>query len=145
MDSGTSFNKLWVLESLREGDLKTGKGLVENQLVDAQRNHPDLLVAYEQPGTKEELLGLLRRIRDETHSDGLYPMIHFECHGCRDGLAVANGQFVTWGELRQTLIEINQACRLNLVVVLAACNGAHLIKGQPWGSNLELDSSQVQT
>jgi hypothetical protein len=96
--------------------------------VEAKRIHPDLELAYEQPGTKEELLQLLRRIRDEVRTEELYPMIHFECHGCRDGLGVANGQLVTWSELREILIEINHSCMLNLVVVLAACNGAHLIK-----------------
>ncbi len=55
-------------------------------------------------------------------------MIHFECHGCPAGLGVANNELVSWDDLRKTLIEINEACRLNLVIVLAACNGAHLIK-----------------
>jgi hypothetical protein len=85
-------------------------------------------VAFEEPETKHELLQLLRKIRDETQTDNLYPMIHFECHGCSDGLSVANNELVTWDDLRKTLIEINAACSLNLVLVLAACNGAHLIK-----------------
>lgn len=113
MDSGSLFNKLWVIESLPTGDLKTGNTLIANQLVEAKRDHSDLVVAYEQPNTKTELLQLLRRIRDEARSDGLYPMLHFECHGRRDGLGVANGQLVTWSALRETLIEINHACRLN--------------------------------
>jgi hypothetical protein len=90
--------------------------------------HPDLLVAFEQPTTKQELLLLLGRIRDEAQFDGLYPMIHFECHGCPDGLGVANKELITWDDLRKPLIEINRICRLNLLIVLAACNGAHLMK-----------------
>jgi hypothetical protein len=128
MDSGSTFNKLWVIESLPEGDLMTGTALVENHLESVKREHPDLHFAFEQPRTKAELIVLLHRIRDEAQSDNLYPMLHLECHGCPDGLGVASGELVEWDELREILIEINHACRLNLVVVLAACNGAHLIK-----------------
>ncbi len=55
-------------------------------------------------------------------------MIHFECHGSPDGFCLANSELVSWKELRNILIEINYACRLNLVIVLAVCNGLHLIK-----------------
>ncbi len=127
MDSAL-FNKLWVIESLPERDLKTGTALVKNQLEEAKRAYPDLLVAFEQPKTKVDLLDVLRRIRDEARSDGIYPMIQFECHGCPEGIGVASGELVAWDDLRKTLIEINHACRLNLVIVLATCNGAHLIK-----------------
>jgi len=128
MVSGTSFHKIWVIESLPAGDLKTGRNLVENQLRQAKHRHPDLAVAFTQPDSKEDMLHVLATIRDEARHQGLGPMIHFECHGCHDGLQTANGEFVLWEDLRQLLIEINQACRVNLVIVLAACNGAHLIK-----------------
>ena len=128
MDSRSLFKKLWVIESLPPADFKTGKSLVEGKLEEAKRVNPYLLVAFNQPETKQELFELLREIRDESRSYGRYPMIHFECHGCPEGLGLANNELVTWDDLRKTLIEINQACRLNLVVVLAACNGAHLIK-----------------
>ncbi len=57
-------------------------------------------------------------------------MIHFECHGHKDkdGLVMASNELVEWEELRKHLIEINYSCRLNLMIVVAACNGAHLIK-----------------
>lgn len=110
MDTASIFNKLWVIESLRKSDLKTGTALIEGCLEEAKRVHPDLLVAFEQPETKDELLLLLKKIRDEVRSDGLYPMIHFECHGCIDGLGVASNELVIWDDLRKALIEINEAC-----------------------------------
>jgi len=128
MDSGSLFNKLWIIESLPEGDLKTGQNLVDNQLAQAKLSQPDLKVSLRQLDTKESLLRLLGTVRDQARNDGIYPMIHFECHGCPDGLGLASGELVTWNDLRTILIEINHACRLNLVIVLAACNGAHLIK-----------------
>jgi hypothetical protein len=128
MDDGFLFNKLWVIESLPECDLKTGKNLVEGKLEEVKRTNPELLLAFEQPETMQELIQLLEKIHDEVQTEGLYPIIHFECHGCQDGLCMANNEFVTWDELRKILIDINQACKLNLMIVLAACNGAHLIK-----------------
>ncbi|MDW7729305.1 MAG: hypothetical protein SCJ94_04775 [Bacillota bacterium] len=71
---------------------------------------------------------MFNKIRDEVKLEDIYPMIHFECHGSPDGLYVTNGEFITWQELRRYLIDINYACRLNLVIVLAACNGYHIIK-----------------
>ena len=128
MSSESLFNKLWVIESLLEGDLKTGQNLVDNQLAQAKRSQPDLIVSLERPDTKKRFLKLLGEIRDQTQNDGLYPMLHFECHGCPDGLVTASDELVAWDDLRETLIEINYACRLNLVITLAACNGAHLIR-----------------
>ncbi|MCC5846199.1 MAG: hypothetical protein JJU05_18275 [Verrucomicrobia bacterium] len=128
MRSESIFNKLWVVESLPEGDLKTGTALVENHLKYIKYANHDLHLAFETPKTKVALLKLLHNIRDETISDRLYPLLHLECHGCPDGLGVASGELVAWDELREILIEINQACKLNLVVVLAACHGVHLIE-----------------
>lgn len=128
MDNGSIFNKLWVIESLPEGDLMTGTALVENHLEAVANRNSDLHFAFKKPRTKSELIELLHKVRDEALSEKLYPMLHFECHGCPDGLGVASGELVEWDELREILIEINQASQLNLVVVLAACNGVHLIK-----------------
>ena len=127
MSSSNIFTKLWVIESLPDGELKTGKNLVENQLEDTNKAQPNLKVAFEQPVTKSELFEILEKIKNES-SSGEYPMIHFECHGCEDGLGVASGELVEWDELREYFIDINRSCQLNLMIVVAACNGAHLIK-----------------
>jgi hypothetical protein len=127
MEGSSSFHKLWVIESLPNGDLKTGRNLVDGPLVAAQAKHPHLQMIYQKPFSKSELFGVLGVIRAETAMQGIYPMIHLDCHGCPDGLGTADGDLVAWDELRSVLIGINHACRLNLVIVLAACNGAHLI------------------
>jgi len=41
MNSGFSFNKLWVIESLKEQDRKTGKNLYENKLM-----YLDIIIAW---------------------------------------------------------------------------------------------------
>jgi hypothetical protein len=122
------FHKLWVIESLREGDLKTGTRLVEDQLFIARLRHTNLEVEHRRPTAKTELINELETIRDEALYQGLYPLIHFDCHGDPNGLQTTNGDHITWEELRGILIQINHACRCNLVVVVAACNGINLIK-----------------
>lgn len=126
-DSASLFNTLWIIESLPEGDLKTGQHLYETKLVTARIKHPELTVNFETPSSASDVLGLLERI-SRTAKQGSHPMLHFECHGCLSGLGTATSELISWGDLRTPLIKINEACRLNLVVVLAACNGAHLIK-----------------
>jgi len=125
--SGHMFHKLWVIESLPSGELKTGKNLVDNQLANAKQQQPDLIVEFAEPITKAEFFEVLETIKNEALS-GMFPMIHFECHGCEDGLGTASGELIEWDELREILIEINFSCKLNLMIVIAACNGAHLIK-----------------
>jgi hypothetical protein len=122
------FHKIWVIESLREGELKTGTRLVEDQLLPARLRHQDLAVAHESPTSKTELIKILETIRDEALYQGIYPFIHFDCHGDPTGLQTTNGDHLTWEELRLLLIQINHACRCNLMIVVAACSGIHLIK-----------------
>jgi len=128
MGSGSLFNKLWVIESLPKGDLKTGTNLVENQLNTAKLAQPDFEVELLLPKTKANIITSLEKIRNETRDLNSYPMIHFECHGCKEGISSANNELISWDDLRITLLEINQACKMNLVVVLAACNGIYLVK-----------------
>jgi len=125
--SGNIFNKLWVIESLPSGELRTGKNLFDNQLDKAKQVQNDLVVEFAEPITKAELFEVLEKIRSEAVS-GIYPMLHFECHGCEDGLGTASGELVEWDEIREILIEINRSTKLNLMIIIAACNGAHLIK-----------------
>jgi hypothetical protein len=122
------FHKIWVIESLPDGDLKAGTRLVEDQLSIARSRYKNLEVAHRRPTSKPELLKDLETIRDEALFQGIYPFIHFDCHGDPDGLQTANGAHITWEELRLLLIQINHACQCNLMIVIAACNGINLIK-----------------
>jgi len=121
------FQKVWVVESLPDGELKTGRALVEGNLTEATRRFPDLEVSFEKPSNREEFLSVLDRVCAECVAIGKFPLLHIECHGCPDGLQMASGEVVNWSEIREQFISINSACRLNLVVVLAACYGADVL------------------
>jgi hypothetical protein len=78
-----------------------------------------------------------RALRDIAHAAtrGSWPLIHFETHGidagpknrrATAGIVLASGESMTWRELAPPLTAINEATRLNLIVFMAACNGADL-------------------
>ena len=119
MEAAHTFHKLWIIEALPDGDLKTGTSLYEHGLDRARKDHPDLQVVLKTPNTKKEVLSVLDEILGEAEG-GSYPMIHFECHGCEAGLGSTGEELVSWDEIRTHLIDINRACRMNLVVVVAA-------------------------
>lgn len=123
-----NFDKLWIIESLPDGDLKTGTRLYDNQKKLSQSVQDSVSVLLVEPKTKSEFINILQEIRKDTLHNDVYPIIHFECHGCEEGLGVANGELILWNDLRDSLISINHACKLNLMVTLAACNGYHFIK-----------------
>jgi hypothetical protein len=84
--------------------------------------------------TRADTERVLREIADAaTH--GSWPLIHFETHGidagpknrrATSGIVLASGQSMTWRELAPPITAINEATRLNLIVFMAACNGADL-------------------
>lgn len=127
MQAVALFQKVWVVESLPDGELKTGRRLVEGNLAEATRRFPDLELAFETPSNREDFLNVLDRVYTECVATGKFPLLHIECHGCPGGLQMASGEVVNWSEIREHFININSACRLNLVIVLAACHGVHVL------------------
>ncbi|MBB3169007.1 hypothetical protein [Simiduia aestuariiviva] len=127
MKSRNIFNKLWIIESLSDGELKTGLHLYEGLFPSIKKEQPELIVSLEQPNSKDEFLYCLETIYKDVVENRNYPLIHLECHGCEKGLGLANKEIVEWNEIRDLLIQINFACEVNLLVVVAACKGAYLI------------------
>jgi hypothetical protein len=125
-----NFSKIVIIQSLRTNDGFTGTKLHEDleiinifldlgleiELINVHKNH--------------ELFEALRKIEYQTRKDGLYPLLHLEIHGNNDttGLILSSGDCISWTDLIDPLTKINVACRLNLIVVLAVCYGAHLMQ-----------------
>lgn len=127
MDISPLFSKIWIIESLKPGDIETGRSLYNDVLLPIKQSNPVLEIGIECPTDRVTFFAALNLIKKECDA-GTYPMIHLECHGGTDGLQLGNNDIVKWEELRNSLIEINEASRLNVVIVVAACNGIHLIK-----------------
>lgn len=123
-ETGLRFNAIYVLESLREGELKTGQDLYDSVVL------PACSELFEGPYTEfavipneRELHAKLSVIAYAARHGNHLPVIHFEAHGDESGIELADGSSISWRSLVLRLAEINQACRMNLVVVAMACNG----------------------
>ena len=87
---------------------------------------PVIAVEIGCPTDKVSFFNVLSAVERDANA-GIYSMIHLECHGSKEGLQLTNSDIVRWSELRDALIRINIASHLNTVIVVAACNGIHLI------------------
>tara|TARA_B100000959_G_C14990065_1_gene627456 strand:- start:2482 stop:3324 length:843 start_codon:yes stop_codon:yes gene_type:complete len=123
-----NFSKIVVIQSLGENDFHTGIKLHED--IDV------LNVAYDK-GLKVEFVdvldkvGLIKCLEDQivdAQVSGFRPLLHIEAHGSaeKDGLVLKNG-FISWQELKEPLTKLNELTKCHLIVVFAACYGAHFL------------------
>jgi len=121
-----------IIESLTGGfSRRTGSHLYEalEPIVRALPRRIDLHL--KRVTTLRELVDYLGAIAAATRASNRSPLLHLETHGDDSrgrGLYLASGELVTWQQLKPALTAINEASRLNLVVIVAACNGLDLLK-----------------
>lgn len=51
------------------------------------------------------------------------PILHLSMHGNDEGLALTNGEFITWHELRELLLPLIDAMNGALLLCISACSG----------------------
>ena len=123
------FDSIHVIESLRRSDRKTGSELVSNILRPIIVGKKlDIRVEFHTPVTKDQFVHTLWKIAAESREKGSSPILHIEVHGDESGIQVSSYECISWAELKAALTEINILSRLNLLVILAACKGAHLVR-----------------
>ena len=122
------FKKIWVIESLPDGEYRTGKVLYDDVLFYKNLQNPNLLVEFVEVHNRKDVTTVLERITDNLRTTGHIPLLHFETHGNKDGMGLKNGDFIGHEELLPFLREINILTKHNLLVVVSACNGAYLTK-----------------
>ena len=110
-----------VVQSLRERDHPTGTNLFENTIAPALFQK-DMLGELYVVSTRRQFVGALHRTLQLARV-GHAPILHLETHGDVEGLQLTSREILEWAELAPLLSEINQACRMNLLVVAAACHG----------------------
>ncbi|HEY4289900.1 MAG TPA: hypothetical protein VGN00_22520 [Puia sp.] len=76
----------------------------------------------------EELVRELRNIGERCSGQEIFPYLHFEMHGSRDGVHLASEELYRWEELCSFLSEINAITGNNVLVSLATCHGAFIMK-----------------
>lgn len=127
IESTTEFNAVYVIESLRETETRTGRNLYEGVLTEHAAKSEWLEVDYRAARNRRSFFDALDWVLDRVRSDRL-PILHIESHGNSRGIRLADDDLVQWREIREVLTKINRATKCRLLVVMAMCKGAYLAK-----------------
>jgi hypothetical protein len=122
------YNTIYVIESLSDQERKTGTDLYNRIIKPRLLNQVGLFSFFISVSNKREFIEALEFIVADCSKNARGPLLHIECHGSEDGLLMASRELVTWAEMKPFLIYLNIQSRLNLLVVLAACSGANLLR-----------------
>jgi hypothetical protein len=117
-----------VIESLRDGELKTGQRLRDDLETIAISMENLFAVRYVSVESANELASLLNELRSwVVESGGIGLCLHIECHGDKDGIQLADDSVMSWDRLRPLLAGIHLASRMNLIFWLASCHGGYAV------------------
>ena len=129
--SGFKFNKVYVIESLDSTkDKLTGQELYEDLLRRKTYQIKDFKSELFQIETKKDFFEKLEHLKNESITEGYYPILHFEIHGSEDntGLVLKSNELVTWEELVTDLRDLNTIIENNLFITMAVCFGAYIMR-----------------
>lgn len=119
--------EVWILESLRTDDRKTGKELQQAILKGESPLRHSITTNFYTPSSRTEFLSALDQILSSAGT-GKLPILHIEAHGDEAGLQFSNDDIIDWADLSKPLIAINDQLKGNFVVTVAACSGAYLAR-----------------
>ena len=117
-----------IIDSLPAGGLRTGENAFEEAQTLGFSLQPNIGVHYWREPRSSDVINRLATIADTVVATARAPIIHFEAHGSTEGLQTSSGEFLGWEDLRIPLAKINILCRLNLLVLVEACDGEALAK-----------------
>ncbi|QDH71487.1 hypothetical protein [Marilutibacter alkalisoli] len=121
-----SFNQILIVDSLPDGEVNTAEHLFEDVRGWAHilGEAPHVVRVRVEAGV--EFLALLEQRAALARRDSYAPLLHIECHGSDEGLQFADGSNLTWEAMRPAFVSLNEATRMNLIVVVAACSGSSI-------------------
>ena len=124
------FNRIFIIESLRINERKTGTELYDDLLRWKQFTHPGFEAILKTPNTKDEFISLFDNILRDCINNGIAPIIHFEVHGSSDhsGLILSSGECVNWNILCEKLRPINRQLRNGLFITMGVCHGCYFME-----------------
>lgn len=123
------FNRIYIVESLKSDDRKTGTELYNDLLRWKGVLHPDFEAVLKTPTTMNEFMSLFDSILDDCINNGIAPIIHFEIHGDsnQSGLVLSSGELVNWDALCEKLRPINHQLKNGLFITMGVCHGCYFI------------------
>jgi hypothetical protein len=122
------FNKIAVFESLDKVDRPTGREIFDDLEFQKILNIGRLDTSFSKIQNKNEFINILEKLKEEVCSMGVYPIIHIDAHGNDRGIKLGRNSYIEWRELLCCLSELNIFMKGNLLVVLASCFGANIIR-----------------
>jgi hypothetical protein len=125
--TGLRFNAVYVIESMGPGQPKLGEDLYDHVVLPSKLVLEELYTEYSFVAGELQLHAKLQSILDAAKSANHLPIIHFEAHGGEGGIELADESVVTWRSLMPLLSAINEACRMNLMIVAMTCYGWSLM------------------
>lgn len=128
MAEGFQFDKIYVLEGLKSTERKTGKELYDDLLRWKSMQITGLTAEYVPLQNKQDFIDAFKTIKNDVDKNGIYPVVHLELHGNKNGLGTPSGEFVTWSEIYNLLIAINIETNNNVFLTLGVCMGGYLMQ-----------------
>jgi hypothetical protein len=125
--TGLRFNAVYVIESMGPGQPKLGQDLYDHVVLPGKLVLGELYTEYSFVADELQLHAKLRAILHGAKNANHFPIIHFEAHGGGGGIELADESIVTWRSLMPFLSAINEACRMNLMIVAMTCYGWSLM------------------
>jgi len=128
MDREFHFNKIIVLESLMDDEIKTGENLFNDLLKWKSLEIEGLHSEFKRILNRNDFFEQIKHLKKEVQDEDILPILHLEFHGDQEkkGLTLVNGELINWTELVNTFREINILSKNNFVVSLASCYGFYM-------------------
>ncbi len=128
MEPSTEISKytIVIIQSLKDGDLKTGELLYDSLSASLPTKYPDTSVKFYDVKDKLELAKTFHDIYNVI-SDGEMLTLQIEAHGCEEGVGLASGELVTWKQFFGIIRPINEKMLNLLLVCMSMCYGGALI------------------
>jgi hypothetical protein len=112
-----------IVEWLRPGDRKTGSELFVELEPLGKASKPEVPVRFWSIATRDEFVGVFAKFEEEFRNTGRIPLLQIETHGDTNGIGVSADERINWPELMKLFISLSRLTHLNLVTILAACEG----------------------
>lgn len=121
------FAKILILSSLPNNENQTGKDLYDWLIAYRSSQGLSIQLEYVEIDNSVTLVSRLQYETNNVESTGIIPIIHIEAHGtnAEDGIVLKDNSIVAWQDLHPYLAELNIATKLNTILVLGLCSGAH--------------------
>lgn len=124
--------KVYIIESLKDGDIRTGEHLKDNlrQIWYDQGLLSDFDCQYIPVENESDFVCTLSLIEKEVKENDKLPILQFESHGRDDklGIALKSNDLIKWEFLFDLLRPVNIASSNLLLINLSMCNGDAIIR-----------------